>query len=768
MRNWNEALKGALLCGCAAGALGISTPASAEAAAASEKASTLEEVVVTAQRRAERLEDVPMIVTAITAQAVENRGIRNLQELGQAVAGVQINFSGFATQPSVRGVSSLTTNVGFENNVALYIDGFYQDDTSTINADFANLESLQVLKGPQGTLYGRNATGGAFLLTTLQPSKTLTGKIDFKYASYKDRTLSAYISGPITDRIRFSLAGYGRKSDGYYDLLDATGREKGDAAPTASYSVRTKLQADVTDDLTVTLAYNFTQLEDPRGVLFNVEKYRSAALPPKVGQLYDPRTFATNRDSAQFNIVDEGTVTVIYKTPIGTISSYTGGAHRRIKQVFDFDGSYLDLSFSNVRFTSDSFQQGLDYNIDAVKNLNLILGGTYWGNRVKTRYSETYSGNRLGSVGKGSGITKAWALFADATYNVTDKLVLNVGGRYASEQKKARNGTILFPSQVYAAGSPVGSDRLHATFHNFSPRVSVRYEVAPDSNVYASVSKGFRTGLVQQVTTPAGVVLLPIKPEKITAYEVGFKTARSNYRFDTAAYYYDYTNLQVGITIPNPLAPNSPINVVSNAKKAKIYGVEAQVVWDPIDHLELNLGAAYTHARYTDFQNATANGFNAAGNGGTGSNVTGQIQDWSGHQMARAPGFTAVLGADYEFLDVVGGSLKISTNVKYTDSYVTNNPSLYGNSPEDVARNPAMYPNLAGALGGKQRYRQPGYTLVNTSANWTDPTEHYIVGVFVNNLTNKNYHLSLNGGAFGDYGTWAPRRTYGVRLGYKY
>ena len=99
---------------------------------------------------------------------------------------------------------------------------------------------------------------------------------------------------------------------------------------------------------------------------------------------------------------------------------------------------------------------------------------------------------------------------------------------------------------------------------------------------------------------------------------------------------------------------------------------------------------------------------------------------------------------------------------------MTNNPSLYGNSPEDVARNPAMYPNLAGALGGKQRYRQPSYTLVNASANWTDPTEHYVVGVFVNNLTDVNYNVSLNGGAFGDYGTWAPRRTYGVRLGYKY
>ncbi len=735
-----------LFCGTAAITLGCGAAAQAAAAAATE----VQEVIVTANKRAERLEDVPMSVTALSPAAMDSRGVKNLQDISQAVVGVQVNFSGAFTQPSVRGVSSLTTGVGFENNVALYIDGFYQDDTSTINADLANLQSIQVLKGPQGTLYGRNATGGAFLITTLAPSKTLTGKIEGSYGNFNDRKLSAYLSGPITDRVRFSIAGYARKSDGYYKLLNGLGVEIGDAAPTHSYSVRAKLQADVTDDLTATVAYNYIELKDGRGLLFNIERYRSPALPAPVGRLYQPRTYATNHSTEQVNIVHEATLTLAYKTPIGTLTSYTGASHRPITTVFDFDGSVLDLSFSNVRYAEDNFQEGIDYSIDAIKNLDLVVGATYWGNRVKARFSDSFSANTLRTRTVSTSVTDAYALFVDATYHVNDQLTVNVGGRYSNEKKKNRSATILFPSQTYSS-TPVDFALAHDSFSDFSPRLSVRYELAPRTNVYASVTRGFRTGLVQTIPSLGQILFLPIRPEKITAYEVGYKTAMSNLQFSTAAYYYDYKDIQVGITVPNPLAPASPINVVANAPKAEVYGVEAQATWTPVEHFNIDVGAAYTHARYTKFANATGNGLNST----TGLNVTGQIQDWSGQQMARAPTLTAVLGADYEFQDVLGGSLTASGNVKYTSSYVTNNPSLYG-------------PLATPALQKKQRYRQPSYSLVNASLTWTDASKHYKAGVYVNNLFDKDYHLSLNGGAFGDYGTWASPRTYGATLGYNF
>jgi iron complex outermembrane receptor protein len=746
----HRALKRALLGGCAAVLAGSFGAAQAQAQGAPQTATagvnTLQEVIVTAQRRAERLEDVPMSVTAVTPQAAENRGIRNLQDLGQAVAGVQVNFQGSFTYPAVRGITSLTTGVGFENNVALYIDGFYQPDSIAVNADLANMESLQVLKGPQGALYGRNATGGAFLITTLRPTKTLSGKIDARYGNQNDMSVSGYVSGPISDRLRYSLAAYGRKSNGYYDLLDANGAKIGHAAPLRSAAVRAKLEADVTDKLTATLAYNFTDHEDGRGSMFTVEQYR-AALPPKVGRLYDPRTFATNHDTETLALVNEGTLKLEYQSPMGMLTSYTGYANRRLKGLFDFDGSWQDLSFSASHYFEDTFQQGVDFNVNTIKDLDLVVGGTYYADRTKTGSSDGFAGNRLTSRTFNTFQSNAWAVFADGTYHLTDQLSLDVGARYTDEKRKNRYVAVAFPSGAASAAVP---DPV-STYKNFSPKASLRYEIEPGTNVYGQVSRGFRSGFIQSVATPAGVLKARIRPEKITAYEVGFKTARSNVRFDAAAYYYDYRDLQVGITAPNPLNPTIPINLISNAPKAEVYGVEAQTTYAPVTDLEISASVAYVHARYKDFANATANGFNAA----TGLNVANQVQNWSGHEMARAPRFTATLGVTYTLHEVLGGDLQPSMNLKYTDGYVLNNPSLFG-------------PLAGPALANSQRYREGAYTLMNAALNWTDPSGHYILGAYVNNLTDTDYHLSRNGSFFGDYGVWASPRTYGVRVGYKY
>jgi iron complex outermembrane receptor protein len=287
-------------------------------------------------------------------------------------------------------------------------------------------------------------------------------------------------------------------------------------------------------------------------------------------------------------------------------------------------------------------------------------------------------------------------------------------------------------------------------FHAFTPRASLRYKLGERTNVYASYSKGFRSGGFQPNGATLPALFIPFRPEKITAYEVGFKTANGWLRFDTAAFYYDYKDLQVGVTVPNPVVPGGLINLVSNAPKAEVYGMDAEITAQPIARLNVHAGIAILHARYRNFANATGNGFNIA----TGLNVTGQVQDWSDIQMARSPKVSGSLGVDYEILDVVGGGLTLAANASYTAGHVLSNPSIYG--------------PLAGALARKQRYRQSGYTLVNLQATWLDADERYKVGVFANNVTNKHYRMTYNGGAFGDYSSWASPRTYGVRLGYNF
>ena len=288
------------------------------------------------------------------------------------------------------------------------------------------------------------------------------------------------------------------------------------------------------------------------------------------------------------------------------------------------------------------------------------------------------------------------------------------------------------------------------TFSSATPRAVLRYEIAPRTSIYASYSKGFRSGVFNPTVVASPALVLPIKPEKLTAYEIGFKTASSTFRFDAAAYYYDFRDLQVGITVPSPVNPGSVVQLISNANKAESYGVEAQATYTPNDDLSVRAGAAYTHARYTDFKNATGNGLNVT----TQRNISGQVQDWSGQQMARAPSFTANLGINYE-MDMAGGRLALSGNASYTASFVVANPSLFG-------------PLGPAGLANKQRYRQKAYAIANAQINWTDPSDHVTIGVYADNITNTRYNFILSGGLFGDFSQGNEPVSYGARLGFKF
>jgi iron complex outermembrane receptor protein len=750
-----------LLCGSTLAAAATAFAADAQPGNQPGNQNVLQEVVVTAQRRAEQLENVPMSITAISPQEIAKSGVTSMHELNRITPGVQINLAGAYTQPTIRGITTLTNGTNVENNVAVYIDGFYNPNSNDINMDLANLASIQVLKGPQGTLYGRNATGGAILITTLEPSKVYTGRIEGTYARFNDRRLSAYVSGPVTDQIRFSLAGYTRDSDGYVKKADPTrpGETDGDAAPIDQRSVRFKLQGDLTSDLTATVGLNYNAVNDVRGVLFSgfdhvPPTFPAASRAPRFG------TAAFNGENRNLVITQEATLTLDYKTPIGTLTSHTGFAHRHNKSAFDPDGTFVNAVYSWIQLPQDTFQQALDYNITAIPNLDLLVGAQYFHDSIKTDGGVlVYTGGRLLNQNYFSQHTEAMAVYIDGTYHFNDKWSLTLGGRYSYDDKKfvflpiSANGAITPP----AAGIPAFTldTRFDSINRKFTPRAVLRYEIEPRTNVYASYTKGFRSGAYSGSGAADPRLITPTRPETVNAYEIGFKTARSRVRFDTAAFYYDYKDLNVSLSVPNPFCvPGTPCSITTlfaNAPKAKIYGIDGQVTFTPIENLDIRVGAAWLHARYGDFPNANGTGVNATDT----LNVSPQQQDWSGQQMARAPNFTANVGVDYTIPDVFGGKLDLSGNYNYTDSYVVNNASLYG----------PLFP----ARADMQRFRQGAFSLVSLQATWTDPTEHYWITGFVNNLFDKSYRMISSGGTTsGDYSVPGEPQVYGVRVGYKF
>lgn len=725
-------------------------PQASEEAAAPES----NEIIVTAQRRAERLENVPVAIVALSGDTLARSGISRMTDLGQVATSVQINRGGSFTQPAIRGITTLTLGYGFENNTAVYVDGFYQPDMVTINGDLANLASVQVLKGPQGTLYGRNATAGAIVIETLAPSSDTIGKAQVSYGRFNDIRAQAYVSVPLAPDLAVSVAGYYRTSDGYIRDIGndpVSKKDDFDAAPLQSESFRAKLLYTPGDMIKITLGFNHGFVEDSRGTTYTINRYAAnvPASPPR----------ASKRDTASSSIpadgtarADEFTGKIALDTGIGTLTSYTGYAKRLSHSTFDFDGSKPVITQSiNNSIRERTFQQTLDYAINAIDNLDLVVGAFYYNDKLD--YGKGGAMAYAGSITP-AGLqqtqfvflsSKAYAFYGDATYNISDRLFLTGGVRYSHEKRRIN----YFAVRGVAASVAPPADKS-ATFSSATPRAVLRYELAPRTNVYASYSKGFRSGVFNPTIVASPTLVIPIKPEKLTAYEVGFKTASSTFRFDAAAYYYDFRDLQVGVTVPNPLVPGSVVQLISNAKKAESYGVEAQATWTPIEDLSIRAGAAYVHARYTDFTNATGNGLNAT----TQRNIGGQIQDWSGQQMARAPSLTANMGVNYE-TEMAGGRLALSGNVSYTASYVVANPALFG-------------PLGPVGLANKQRYRQKAYALANAQLNWTDPSDHYTIGVYADNLTNTRYNFVLSGGAFGDYSQGNEPATYGVRAGFKF
>lgn len=720
------------------GASTLSLPIYAQSSDSEAKERVLEEVMVTAQRRSERLEDVPLSLTVATGEQLENAGVNNLEDISKISAGVQVNRGGAFSQPAIRGISTLTLGAGLENNVAVYIDGVYQPDAVAMNADLANIGSVQVLKGPQGTLYGRNATGGAFVIETLAPSEDLEGALKVSYGRFDDKRFRGYVSAPISDRLGYSLAANWRESDGYIEDID-TGD---DAAPIKSESLRAKLRWDATDSLGLTFGYNYTEHLDARGLTYRIPTngVLGAPVPPrdKVSQnVKGDNTMALNELSMR----------VSWDTEVGTLTSVTAYSERESNSIFDFDGTASADVVRGVAtdIQQETVQQSLDFNITSIERWNINIGGMYYDDRFRINDNESWSNFTLRNVQDVRLDAEALSAYVDATWEATESLFLTVGARYSSEDR----------SGGYNVNDPnTGDDLVPRTdkdesYSATTPRLVARYQIDDQSNVYASYTEGFRSGAFFSGSQADPDLYNPVDQEKIKAYEIGFKTAQSYFRFSTAAFYYDYQDLQVGLTVPNPIG-NGVIQQIFNAPEAEVYGAEIQVDVAATESLNVRAGLAFTHGEYTDFDNVQGGtGFDPSGP----NNVSAQTQNWTGHEMARAPEWTANIGADYT-IDTKVGTVVLVVNANYSDSYVVQNLSLYG--------------PLVQGRENDQRYRQGSFALVNAKADWTDTSERYTVGLYADNISNERYFLTTSGTGLGDYNQYASPATYGVSFGYRF
>lgn len=639
------------------------------------------DIVVTAQRRQERLEDVPISIASIGGAALENSGVTRVGQLPALVPGLRLDQSGTFAQPTIRGVGSSVAGPGLSSNVGTYVDGFYIPNSLTSDLSFMSVENVQVLKGPQGTLFGRNATGGAILVTTKAPSFTPTMMARASYQSFDRLNLGFYGSTGLTDKLALDVTGYYERGDGFVtSLIDGHSEARFE-----KWAVRTKLLAELSDKAKLTLAYSHQRSDDPTFVAKNVYEGLSAGSEVSGALIPSARGDVANNYETQSRINGDA-VYLTGEFDLGnvTLKSYSQYRDERVFIANDNDSSSESIVHSNYQSIDKAFTQELNLSGSMGDRFNWFLGGYYFWNDIG------YPSVNVSSFGapfvktQGSvNTTNAYAIFADGTYQIGDRLFLTGGLRYSIEKADLH---LDLPSD--------GIHHGERTWKSLTPRAVVRYEVADRASIYASYSKGFKSGQLPASSNR----ILPVDPEKIDAFEIGYKMARPGLRFDMSAYYYDYKDLQVTAFL-------SPGSIVRNAASAEIYGVDAQVTAEVSPRFSVTLGGAYTHGQYKDFDTAVRyvqqpSGFFAV-----------ETVDASGFAMQRAPRFTGSADVNYK-LPVGGGELLLNGNLYYTSR-------IYFDPVE--------------------QFYQNKYALLNLRATYTVPDTAWSFSIYGTNVTDKAY-----------------------------
>jgi iron complex outermembrane receptor protein len=545
--------------------------------------STLGEIVVTAQKRSESLMNVPIAVTAVSGDSLKSLGAVSTGDLKLVTPGlVYDSLDGFPFF-YIRGVGTDFSQPGVSSAVGIYSDGIYQNFAQAQAQSLLDVERVEVLKGPQGTLYGRNSTAGAINIVTRKPSTDdWIGDFTVGFSNYAGQAISGYLSGPIADGFSTSLAGFYNRRESYI-FNGATG---GRLPEVTSEGVRTKLDYDFANSGNVEVAlWYFRNVDDEAGAFNQLQADATGVVLG--GHASAARGLVYNDFPVFFNLTQFGThIKANLPFEYFDLVSLTGFQRWQSDSGVDFDATSAPLAFffsnSPTKTVSQEFQLvskapgplqwvgGLYYlyNSGAFDPLNVPAGST-----PPLTINDPLELIRTSSTAKASAIygQGSYKFGADDAWRVT------VGGRYSREKAAENPATVSVQGIGQVAAIP-GAD---TTFTNFSPKATIDYTTT-NSLTYFTVSKGFKSG-AYNLTAPGD--LMPVQPEKLTAYELGYKLtfAEGKARLEASLYDYDYRDLQVEF-ITNQTAPVS----LGNADKATSRGLELSLVTQPITGLNLN------------------------------------------------------------------------------------------------------------------------------------------------------------------------------------
>jgi iron complex outermembrane receptor protein len=607
--------------------------------AAGSDVSAVQEVVITAQKRSENLQEVPISVTALTAQTLQDKHVTNLLSLSGLAPALQIKTDDNAANPRIfiRGVGVNDFNPSTASAVGIYVDGVYIASPLAQLGSFYDLQQVEVLRGPQGTLYGRNTTGGAINVTTRKPTNTVEGDLDFEYGRFNSVNIQGGVGGPIVpDKLLVRVAGTYVRDDGY--TLDRTTGKTGNNQD--RYGIRAIVRFKPTDKLTDDLTLSTNQ---SRGG--SILAYNRPLLPqtPEATGAFDPTlgfapcapayytsgectnvvgyaNTSKNLYAGDYSFLGKDIVklfgvsnTLNYDFGAATLVSVTSYQRAARNDQEETDANPIPIITASYIALQKTLSQELRVQSNGHTRLRYVAGLYYAHDDLNnnSQYDilraarnptpENPTGvdldNSIGLFGWPlTQATDSYAVFGQVDYDLTDRLTLTGGLRYSADHKKfhyfseAENGTI--PIFVFDQAK---------TFASVSGRIGLQYKLTDDANVYFTYNRGTKSGgfFSGQTTDPAD--LGPYRDEKVDAFEIGAKTEFLDHRLraNFSAFYYDYKDLQVYTAVQRGAIT---VQLFTNASAARIYGAEAELEAKPMRGLDLSLSASLLNATYQDFQ----------------------------------------------------------------------------------------------------------------------------------------------------------------------
>ncbi len=705
----------------------------------------LAEIVVTGTKLGtQNLQRTSVAVTVVGSELMESQGLSTVQDIAKYVPNLTFSRNTGQAIVYVRGIGSSNAGVGSDPSVTQQVDGVYIARPTAQIGDFLDVERIEVLRGPQGTLYGRNAVGGTINVVSRQPSDTFGGRIRVGYGNYDAKSFEAYFTGPISgEALTASIAGTYRDHDPYYRNIVPGVPSFGSAK---RFGVRGQLRWEPTSDIDITLRADYSRIDEQLEVYDHLLAPVPFQAPLANSLVGSYREVAVG--GAQPIEVDNGGVSLEANYNLGgglSLKSVTAWRKLKSDLYVDSDGTEVFISYLHQLERQTQFTQefNLSYQGDRLK---AVAGVFFFGDRdvgfsQNTAPVSVATPPARAAISQANSIvpTRSYAAFIQANYEIVPDLTVIMGLRYTTETKKFDQDyrrTSLNPAMPGAnlPGFP-STFLLKRKDDAFTPKFGLDYQVTPDVMLYASATRGFKSGGFNN--SAQTLAAAQFAPEYLWAYEAGAKTQflDRRLRINATGFIYNYSDLQVR----QLLSPGNA--VISNAATASIKGVELEMLGKPTSDLQISGSLSYLHTRYQSFPNASvASAYSTLIPNQTC--VAGVCTfDATGNRLEATPRWSGVVGIDY---NPRIGDYQLDVHVDW---------ARRGRAYFDASNLPIS--------------SQPAYSLINASIG-IGPETGWKAELFVRNAANKKYYQVIAGNGVVPGAISGEPRIYGLRLGYSF